>query len=230
MIIGDKFMDIQHSQQLADRANAGEYAYKDVIKKICNLKWNGLTNDETINIAWAYYYFSTQFRENLEVAIKLFPDDQKLQELDLGERNTDNLSPYPGVAGPGEKLNHDEFMRRTLELTPIPEERRRRLEALGQAYLAEVRAVDDITKVISLATYEDGGLEAVFRAILTAPNWDGKLLGAFKHFLIGHIELDSDPDGGHGSLCRHVVPDDRVLPLWTAFYRIFVEAAPALNA
>jgi hypothetical protein len=223
-------MDTQHSAELAERARAGQFTFKGVIQDICNLNWSSLSQDGLVNATWAYYYFSTQFRENLELALEAFPDDEKLKELDLGERNTDNLSPYPGVAAPGEKLNHEEFMRRTLTLTPIPEDRRRRLEALGQAYLAEIRAMDDYTRAISLASYEDGGLEAVFNAILKAPNWDGALLGAFKHFLIGHIELDSDPDAGHGSLCRHVVPDDRILPLWTAFYRIFVEAAPELKA
>jgi hypothetical protein len=222
-------MEIQHSQQLVERASAGQFTYKEVIKSICNLNWHKLSSNELINTAWAYYYFSTQFRENLQIALELIPDDEKLQELDLGERNTDNLSPYPGVAAPGEKLNHDEFMRRALTLTPISDEQRRKLEALGASYLTEVRAADDLTKALSLASYEDGGLEAVFRAILTAPNWDGELLGAYKHFLVGHIALDSNPDAGHGSLCRHVVPDDRVLPLWTAFYKIFVEAAPTLN-
>jgi hypothetical protein len=37
-------------------------------------------------------------------------------KLDHGERDTDNLSPWPGVAKAGEKMNRDEFMRRTLEL------------------------------------------------------------------------------------------------------------------
>ena len=223
-------MDVQHSDYLVGRISSGPLAYKDAIKNICNLNWNKLTSDELIGVAWAYYYFSVQFRENLEIALRLFPEDSKLQDLDRGERNTDNLSPYPGVAAAGEKLNHDEFMRRTLALAPIGGDRRRGLEALGAAYLAGIRTIDDTTRATSLATYEDGGLEAVFRAIVTAPHWDGALQGAFRHFLIGHIELDSDPDGGHGSLCRHVVPDDRVLPLWTAFHRILTSAAPALAA
>ena len=207
-----------------------QFAYKGVIKEICSLNWSGLSRDDLINVAWAYYYFSSQFRENLEIALALFPDDERLHELDRGERDTDNLSPWPGVAAPGEKMHHEEFMRRTLTLTPISDERRRRLEALGRAYLAEIRALDQMTRAISLAAYEDGGLEAVFRSILKAPDWEGETLGAFKHFLIGHVELDSNPDAGHGSLCRHLIPDDRILPLWAAFRRIFLEAAPSLKA
>ncbi len=207
-----------------------DLAYKKVVADITNLNWTTLSRDDLINVAWAYYYFSTQFRENMEIALSLFPEDERLQELDRGERNTDNLSPYPGVADPGEKMHHEEYMRRTLALEPIAEERRLALEAFGASYLAKARSLDITTRAISLSSYEDGGLEAVFRSIVKAPHWDGPLLGAFKHFLVGHIQLDSDPEAGHGSLCRHLQADDRVLPLWVAFRQIFVEAAPALKA
>ena len=204
-------------------------AYKGVIEEMCDLKWSSLSQDGLINVAWAYYHFSTHFRECIEAALRHYPNDKKLQELDRGERNTDNLSPYPGVAEPGEKLNHEEFMRRTLTLTPIPESRRKMLEALGQTYLAKVRAIDEVIRVTSLSAYEDGGLEAVFRSILKAPHWDGAMLGAFRHFLVGHVALDSDQVAGHSVLSRHIKPDDRILPLWTAFRDIFVEAAPELR-
>jgi hypothetical protein len=119
-------------------------------------------------------------------------------------------------------------MRRTLTLTPIVEGKRRGLEALGQAYLAEVGKLDQMSKALSIASYEDGGLENVFRSILNAPNWDGALLQAFKHFLAEHIRFDSDPEQGHGALCRHLTPDDRVLPLWASFKQMLVKAAPTL--
>ena len=44
------------------------------------------------------------------------------------------------------------------------------------------------------------------------------------------IRFDSDPDQGHGALCRHLIPDDRVLPLWAEFKHMLVEAAPNLKA
>ena len=81
---------------------------------------------------------------------------------------------------------------------------------------------------LALASYEDGGLERVFRAILTARHWNGPLLQAFKHFLTEHIRFDSDPDQGHGALCRHLTPDDRVLPLWAEFKRMLIDAVPRL--
>ena len=202
--------------------------YKKLIHDICNLNWTSLSPEDLTSVAWAYYYFSIQFRECLDIARGLYPDDERLIELDRGERDTSNLSPWPGVAAPGEKMNHDEFMRRALELTQIPESRKRQLTAIGQGYLATTRAMDPNVRALALASYEDGGLEAVFGAFLTAPTWDGPLLQAFRHFLAEHIRFDSDPDAGHGALCRHLAPDERVGPLWAEFKRILIEAAPGL--
>ena len=203
--------------------------YEQVIDEICNLNWTKLIEEDIIRVAWAYYHFSVQFRECLEIARKMYPDDERLLQLDHGERNTDNLSPWPGVAATGEKMNHDEFMRRTLELATIPQTGRIVLSDIGRVYLKTVRAIDPKIHALALATYEDGGLERVFRAILTAPNWNGPLQQAFKHFLAEHIRFDSDPEQGHGALCRHLTPDDRVLPLWTAFKNMLTEAAPKLK-
>jgi hypothetical protein len=202
--------------------------HETVVANICHLNWTSLTQGDLINVAWAYYYFSVQFRENLEIARKLYPDDDRLFQLDKGERDTDNLSSWPDVAENSERMNHDEFMRRTLQLTAISEGQRRRLMQIGQSYLTKVRAINDHSKTLALASYEHGGLERVFRAILTAPHWNCALLQAFEHFLTEHIKFDSDPEHGHGSLCRHLMPDERVLPLWKEFRQMLVEAAPRL--
>jgi hypothetical protein len=222
-------MASQLTQRLAERDKAvHQFTFKGVIDDICGLNWDHIGKESLINVAWAYYYFSTQFRENLETARRLFPDDERLQELEKGERDTDNLSPWPGVAAKGERMHHDEFMRRTLTLSSIPPTQHSALKSMGQAYLAHTRAMDDITRAMSIASYEDGGLEAVFKSILRAPNGDGPLLAAFHHFLSEHIRFDSDPDAGHGALCRHLAPDDRILPLWIAFRELLTEAAPSL--
>jgi hypothetical protein len=203
--------------------------YKQVIDEICNLNWANLREEDLIRVAWAYYHFSVQFRECLEIARDMYPDDERLLQLDHGERNTNNLSPWPGVAAAGEKMNHDEFMRRTLKLTKIPEIGRIFLSDIGNRYLKTVRAIDPKIRALALATYEDGGLERVFQAILTAPSWNGPLQQSFKHFLAEHIRFDSDPDQGHGALCRHLTPDDRVLPVWAEFKHVLIEAAPRLR-
>ena len=124
------------------RSETAAFAYEQVIDEICNLNWATLTGEDLIRVAWAYYHFSVQFRECLEIARELYPDDERLLQLDHGERNTDNLSPWPGVAAVGEKMNHDEFMRRTLQLTTIPEIGRLALTDIGNDYLRKVRAID----------------------------------------------------------------------------------------
>ena len=216
------------STQTVAGSEAAAFPYELVIDEICKLSWTRLNEEDFVGVAWAYYHFSVQFRECLEIARELYPDDERLLQLDHGERNTDNLSPWPGVAAVVEKINHDEFMRRTLHLTTILETRRLALADIGNESLRRVRAIDRTGKALALASYEDGGLERVFRAILTARHWNGPLLQAFKHFLTEHIRFDSDPDQGHGALCRHLTPDDRVLPLWAEFKRMLIEAVPRL--
>jgi len=213
--------------QAVDRATVTTDRYPQVIDEIANLKWPELTREELMAACAAYYYFSVQFVEAVGIACELYPADTKLIELRDGECNTDNLSPYPGVAEPGEKMNHDEFMRRTVAMSSLDQDTRNRIDALGRAYLDEAHKHDSITRAMSLSSYEDGGLEKVFEAILTAKDWDEPSLGAYRHFLVEHIKLDS---GEHGGLCRHLVADDRIVPLWEAFRDILVGAAPRLAA
>jgi hypothetical protein len=202
-------------------------SYHDVIAEIETLNWSELTRDELMAACAAYCFFSVQFVQAVDIACELDPSDQKLIELRHGECDTDNLSPYPGIAAEGERMNHDEFMRRTVAMSSLDRSERSRIESLGRAYLAEVNRYDAVTRAVSLSSYEDGGLEKVFSAMLTARDWDEPSLGAFRHFLVEHIKLDS---GEHGGLCRHLVADDRIVPLWEAFRNILVGAAPRLAA
>ena len=209
-----------HREKIAPRA------YETVIDDICAMPWDRLTSDEVLQVAKAYYYFAIQFRENLDIACRLHPRDPKLAALSLGECNTDNLSPWPQVADPGERLDHDEFMRRLLALQPIRDGDF--LEALGASYLNRVRAINDHARACSIASYEDGGLSRVFSAMLRAQHWFGDGQRAFRHFLEKHILFDTDDEAGHGCLSRHLVPDDSILPLWSAFATMLVLAVPRL--
>ena len=207
------------------RGNATK-GYQAIIDEICAMPWEHLDGDEVMQVAKAYYYFSIQFRENLEIACRHRPDDAKLAALRLGECNTDNLSPWPQVAFPGEKLDHDEFMRRLLALQPVRDNEF--LDALGASYLNRVRAVDDHARACSIASYEDGGLSRVFSAMLRAPHWPGDGQRAFHHFLEQHILFDTDDEAGHGCLSRHLTPDASILPLWSAFAALLALAVPRL--
>ncbi len=199
--------------------------YQTIIDEISQFNWQGLDREELMMACRAYYYFSRQFVDAVHIACDLFPSDQKLIYLREGECDTDNLSPYPGIAEKGERMNHDEFMRRVVESASLDQAARDRVDKIGREYLAEVSRIDPLTRAMGLSSYEDGGLETVFRAMLTAPDWNESSLGAFKHFLVEHIKLDS---GEHGSLCRHLVADDRILPLWRAFRDLLGVAAPRL--
>jgi len=202
------------------------FVFESVIDSICRMAWAELDNDEIMRVAKAYYYFSIQFRENLEIARARNPHDPKLAQLYEGECDTDNLSPWPDIAAPGERMDHDEFMRRllcfhTADRDPL-------LNDAGMAYLHKVRGVEDGARAASIASYEDGGLTRVFTAMLRAPHWYGRGQRAFRFFLEQHIRFDSDDGAGHGSLSRHLPVDDRILPLWTAFRDLLVVAVPRL--
>jgi hypothetical protein len=202
------------------------FVFESVIDSICRMAWETLDSDEIMCVAKAYYYFSIQFRENLEIACALHPRDPKLAELWEGECDTDNLSPWPGVAEPGERMNHDEFMRRLLAFHPV--DRDDKLTEAGLAYLDKTRQIDDLARASSIASYEDGGLSSVFGAMLRAPHWHGQGQQAFRFFLEEHIRFDSDDGAGHGTLSRHLPVDDRILPLWAAFRDLLTIAVPKL--
>jgi hypothetical protein len=88
--------------------------------------------------------------------------------------------------------------------------------------------MDDRVRAMSISSYENGGLEAVFTAMLRCQYSDTPLLKAFRHFLLKHISFDSDPDEGHGALVRHIAPDDQIMPLWAEFRDLLVKSVPGL--
>jgi hypothetical protein len=212
----------------APAATRKAFAFEAVIDDICRMPWERLYNDEVLQVAQGYYYFSIQFRENLEIACQLFPADNQLRQLYHEECHTDNLSPWPGITECGEKINHDEFINRLLSLQPV--NHARRVAQAGHTYLSRVRKIDRFTRATSIASYEDEGLSRVFAAILRAPDWRGEGQLAFKYFLEEHIKFDSDKDQGHGTLSRGLAPDDRILPLWMEFTRILITAVPKLSS
>src|ERR1700722_2587674 len=139
-----------------DRATSAGFGFKKIIDNICNLPWECISNDDVLRIAQVYYYFSVQFRETLEIACRLYPNDDHLKILHREECNTSNLSPWENVAEAGEAMNHDEFMRRLLTLHAMGDVSS--LEIAGAHYLARVRQIPDHTRAKSIASYEDGGL------------------------------------------------------------------------
>jgi hypothetical protein len=202
------------------------FVFESVIDEIVQMPWERISNHEVLKIAKVYYYFSIQFRENLAIACQLFPRDENLKKLHREECDTDNLSPFPGITKVGERVNHDEFMKRLLQMQSI--EQKPVLEQAGMSYLLQVRQINPAVRARSIASYEDGGLHSVFSAILRAPQWQGTGQQAFRFFLEEHIKFDTDVNGGHGALSRHLEQDDSIEPLWTAFKELLITAAPIL--
>jgi hypothetical protein len=118
--------------------------YQRVIDEIRNFNWRGLKREELMIACRAYYYFSRQFVDAVHIACDLYPSDENLISLREGECDTDNLSPYPGIAEKGEKMNHDEFMRRVVESASLDQTARERVDNLGREYLAEVSRRDPL--------------------------------------------------------------------------------------
>lgn len=203
-------------------------AGEPVIGELCHLPWPALGEVDLLGAASAYYYFSIQFRENLAIACAMFPGDAKLALLRQEECDTDSLSPYPGIAAAGEKLDHDEFLRRAMRLSPaaLP---RLELRVAGEHYLAAIRAMPRTTRAASIASYKNGGLLHLFNAILQAPIYKNPALAAFRYFMQAHIQFDTDPIEGHGKLSRHLGKDENTVPLWEAFKRLLLASAPGLE-
>jgi hypothetical protein len=65
-----------HSQTIED------CEYQKVIADISDLNWPDLTEAEVVQVAWAYYFFSIQFRENLNLAREIFSEDEDLIRLE----------------------------------------------------------------------------------------------------------------------------------------------------
>ncbi len=204
-------------------------ADEPIVTEICDFNWQDLTESELTAVAWAYYYFSIQFRQSLLLACEYFADDANLARLKDEECDTDNLSPYPGIAEPGERLNHDAFMQRALRLSPVSDDDRRRFERAGKTYADEILSIRPKARALSIGSYERGGLERLFLAILTAPEYDDAALAAFRYFMQAHIRFDSDPIEGHGALSRSMTPDASVVPLWDAFKTLLLSCAPRLS-
>ena len=204
------------------------FAFEKIIDRICDLPWADISEAEVLRVALAYYYFSIQFRENLEITCRLYPDDPRLELLRREECNTSNLSPWEGVAAVDEEMNHDEFMRRLLALQPLPDTAS--IVEAGARYLELVRNTDDMARTKSIASYEDGGLERVFSAMLRAPSWQGAGQRAFRFFLGQHIKFDSNDVNGHGALSRHIPVDDSIFPLWAGFLDLLTSAVSAFAA
>jgi hypothetical protein len=51
----------------------------EILDSICGFNWEDLPQDDLMDVATSYPYFSIQFREGLQAAQKLYPNDERLR-------------------------------------------------------------------------------------------------------------------------------------------------------
>jgi hypothetical protein len=86
-----------------------------------------------------------------------------LIELCAGECDTDTLSPYPRVATVGEKMNHDEFMRRAVAMSSLDGDTQARQGREPRPCVSYENSQDGrVTKAMSLSSHEMAGWRRCF--------------------------------------------------------------------
>tara|TARA_B100001989_G_C24540621_1_gene467343 strand:- start:1554 stop:2237 length:684 start_codon:yes stop_codon:yes gene_type:complete len=192
------------------------------VERICNLGWEDLSENQVKRALHGFYFFSQKFVDNLRTASNLYPEDDGIKSLMQEELNTDNLSPYNGVADEGEAMDHDVFLRRVIQISGLSEEENEELFTKGKQYLEAMDQMPPEAQLQCLVSCEDGGAIQMYSSVLKAQVLDSEdpALQAFKHFLQKHVEFDNEEgaEAGHGTLVRKFEMEDKHIgPFWNHF-------------
>lgn len=191
--------------------------YKTVVEKIKSLNWENLDNQELQQLMYLSHVSAREFAEALRIALKLYPENENLQEMARGELQTNNLSFGDYQA----KGDHADYLGHFLEKMEVP----KHLTILGDLYQAACRELDDKTRAMSIFSREEE-LSGIFERILKAKDWSTSELTAFRHYLEQHIAFDSNK-GGHHDLTKEFPIDDSVKPFYEARLNMY-RAIPKL--
>src|SRR5690242_21076920 len=66
--------------------------------------------------------------------------------------------------------------------------------------LARISAMDPYTRAAGISSYEDGGLERIFGAILNCACWETPLLQGFRHFVVKQDRKSTRLNSSHMSI------------------------------
>ncbi len=182
--------------------------YRAIVDQIKYLRWGALDADGLRQLMYLSYIAALEFAEALRIAGGLYAENSNVSSLMAGELETSNLV-FEDYSAQGD---HSAFLLHFLQkeaIEPIDAV----LEA-GDVYLAYCRALSAEVRAMSVFSREEE-LSGIFEQILTAPDWSGTSLSAYRYFLERHIRLDSD-DGGHHDLTKEFPVDDRL----TGFYEV----------
>lgn len=204
-----------------DREESREYTkkYKEVVEEIKNLEWEKLSAKELQDLMYLSYVAAIEFAEAVRIALGLYPENKKIQEMASGELETDNLK-SDGNIEYDEIGDHWKFLEYFIKKYGIhPSE-----EVLQHTnkYLEVCRRLSDHTRAMSIFSREQE-LHSIFKEILKARDWSADGLREYQYYLERHIKLDTE-EGGHGELTEEMLIDDSV----EAFYKARLELYKAI--
>ena len=194
------------------------------------MNWRRLSIGELIDVAWAYYFFSIQFRENLLIARELLPDDAQLEQLGSRRKGYGQfISLSRGCRRRGASGS-----RRVHAESVVADADRRASAAIASRRSARLISAKSAPLTVGQGprasrAMRTGVLRKCSGACCRPRIGRIPCSQGFKHFLEKHIEFDSDVENGHGGLCRHLPPNEGVRELWTAFKESLIQVAPALE-
>ena len=192
--------------------------YKNLVQAIRELPWHLYDPKSIIYLSWAT---AVEFAKSLRCALEVYPQNQNLHEMALGELKTTNLS-YDGYNQIGD---HSEFLAHFVDKNTKMKEINDKVFFARKTYWEAVEALGG-NKVRAMTIFSrEQELPDIFKSILKSHDWDALGLGFFKYYLERHIELDSE-DGGHADLTKEFELDEEVLE---KFYQIRLDLYKALE-
>ena len=180
--------------------------HKELVQEIAALPWETATPDDIILLSLCT---AREFSESLRLAKKVYPNDERLDEMMAGELKTDNMAfeDYTALGDHWEFLAHFVDKYHLVPSSPLIE------EAMGR-YLTYVRSLSDADRAMTIFSREEE-LTLIFEKIVAAHDWDAFGRTFYKYYLAQHILFDSG-DNGHAWLTKHFPVHE---PTLEAFYK-----------
>jgi len=186
--------------------------YKEIVKKIKNLNWDSLSEEDLQKMMILSAYSAVEFAESLRITLEHNDSNEALKEMAEEELKTDTLS----FGDYDIKGDHSEFLWHFIKKYGLMEKYGSMKEA-GEEYIEKVKRLSPKVRIMSIVSREQE-LPEIFKEILSAKSWDAEGLPEYKYYMDEHIELDSGEEG-HAEKLKEFVIDESV----AEFYAIRLE-------
>ena len=167
--------------------------YKDIVQQIANLDWAKASAGDIILLS---HCTAKEFASSLRLGLKLYPNDDRLQEMARGELKTDNMA----LEDYTKKGDHWEFLEHFINKYKITPSKSALPEAM-EKYVRAVEEFSDTDRAMTVFSREEE-LALIFEKIVAAHDWEALGFGFYKYYLKQHILFDSG-DSGHAHLTKH---------------------------